>query len=207
MALPAFTLWLSRCPAKALSLVLHQYLAAHAQVVPNPVPAPAPTPVMYQAQAPGPALPPVREPPATAPTTVVATVAPACSFRPEASLFEAIKNHLALFDTMQHLDMDGDDKSFFKSFIYQSMTRVAGRPPEVYCPTAWLLSTGKGRLSPADEVKFGAMVSSLYRTRKGALPAKHSLIVDGRVTSMNTYTIDDIPILEAAWEGFQGAKK
>ena len=57
--------------------------------------------------------------------------------------------------------------------------------------SSWLHENGKKPMKTIDVQRFGTQLSKLYRARHSDAPTKHDQYVDGRVTSVNTYTADD----------------
>jgi hypothetical protein len=74
--------------------------------------------------------------------------------------------------------------------------------------SSWMLETGKGVLALPEMSLLGKKVAVIYRARHdGNSPSKHDQYVNGKVTSVNSYTEEDFPILEAAWGAYQKEKK
>jgi hypothetical protein len=61
--------------------------------------------------------------------------------------------------------------------------------------SSWLHENGKKPLKPNDIKRFGMQLSTMYRNRHGEAPTKHDQFVDGRCTSVNTYTEDDADLI------------
>jgi hypothetical protein len=66
--------------------------------------------------------------------------------------------------------------------------------------SSWLHETRRKRMGTQELLVFGTKVAAMYRLRhNGKSPSKHDQLVNGRVTQVNSYITDDIPLLEQVY--------